>query len=167
MNTYFCGLAGSGKTELGERLAERLGRPFFDLDREADLRLGYSFHRFVEERGWLAFRELEYEICKDFVKKDGAVMSLGGGTVRYDWNRDVLRPNGYFILLEASIETLVGRVRMADRPRVNAGASLEEDLSTLWERSKDKYFAVADLRYRTDAKTIDQEVDELELLVRG
>jgi shikimate kinase len=56
-------MIGSGKTAIGERLAVRLGRAFYDLDREMDQELGYSFHRLVQEQGWLAFRELEYDIC--------------------------------------------------------------------------------------------------------
>jgi shikimate kinase len=38
-------MIGSGKTAIGERLAARLGRVFYDLDWELDRGLGYSFHR--------------------------------------------------------------------------------------------------------------------------
>ena len=55
MNVYLSGLIGAGKTTLGERLAARLGRPFFDLDREMNVALGRSFHDLVREQGWLAF----------------------------------------------------------------------------------------------------------------
>ena len=87
LNVYFCGMIGTGKTTIGLELADELGVEFLDLDREMDSRLGYSFHQLVAEKGWLAFRELEYSICRDFAKKKNSIICLGGGTVRYDWKR--------------------------------------------------------------------------------
>lgn len=161
MNVYLCGMIGSGKTTLGRRLARELGRDFFDLDEEMDRALGYSFHRLVREKGWLAFRELEYSICKRFASISGAVIALGGGTVRYEWNLDVLRGTGLFILLHASLETLASRVRRADRPRVNPGASLEEDLKSIWDNFAEKYLGCAQMVYRTDENSLEESVEEL------
>jgi shikimate kinase len=159
-------MIGSGKTAIGERLAARLGRVFYDLDREMDRELGYSFHRLVQEQGWLAFRELEYDICKRFAGMTAIVAALGGGTPRYAWNRDVLRGTGVTILLEAEHATLADRVRQADRPRVNPGVSLEEDLARIWSTAGHFYRQAADVVYRTDTgKDIDAEVTDLLLLV--
>ena len=165
MNIYFCGMIGSGKTTLGLRLAEELNLDFYDLDREMDRILGYSFHDLVKEQGWLAFRELEYSIIKRFSSVDQAIICLGGGTVRYEWNLDALKGTGLIILLTASLETLVERVRAADRPRVNEGTTLEEDVRTIWETSKEKYFKAADLVYNTDEKSIDEEIKELKQII--
>ena len=57
-------MIGAGKTTIGTRLADELEMPFYDLDQEMDRSLGHSFHRLVQEKGWVAFRELEYAICK-------------------------------------------------------------------------------------------------------
>jgi shikimate kinase len=161
-NVYLCGLIGSGKTAIGERLGVRLGRAFYDLDREMDRELGYSFHRLVQEQGWLAFRELEYDLCKRFAGMPRIVAALGGGTPRYAWNRDVLRGTGVTILLEANQKTLADRVRKADRPRVNPGVSLEEDLERIWSTAGHLYRVAADVTYRTDAgKSLEEEVAEL------
>ncbi len=166
MNVYFCGMIGSGKTTVGIRLARRLELDFLDLDREMDRILGYSFHRLVSEKGWLAFRELEYSICKSFAARDRTVICLGGGTVRYEWNRDILRGTGFTILLTASLEELARRVRLADRPRVNRGTSLEEDLGIMWETARDKYYMAADAVFDTEEMNIDDTLDELERVVR-
>ncbi len=160
-------MIGSGKTTIGSRLAQDLALPFYDLDREMDRRLGYSFHRLVQERGWVAFRELEYSICKDFAKLNRSIVCLGGGTVRYEWNRDVLRGTGLIILLTASLEELARRVRLADRPRVNVGTSLEQDLEKIWSEAGDKYRQAADLIYSTENKTVDETVDELKSKLRA
>ncbi|MFI5338279.1 MAG: shikimate kinase [Candidatus Methylomirabilales bacterium] len=162
LNVYLCGMIGSGKTVIGERLAARLGRPFLDLDREMDRELGRSFHELVQEEGWLAFREREYALCRRFANLKRVVVALGGGTVRYAWNTDILRGTGVIILLEADLGDLVERVRRADRPRVNPGASLGEDLRRIWSAAGHLYRQAADLTYRTDAgKEIEEEVSEL------
>ena len=161
-NVYLCGMIGTGKTALGERLAARLGRPFHDLDREMDRELGRSFHELVRAEGWLAFREIEYRICRRFAALEHAVCALGGGTVRYEWNTDVLRGTGVTILLEGDLALLADRVRAADRPRVHAGLSLEEDLARIWERSAHLYRGAADLVYRlTPGRGIDESAGDL------
>jgi shikimate kinase len=159
-------MIGSGKTTIGSRLARDLSLPFYDLDREMDLRLGFSFHRLVQEKGWVAFRELEYSICKEFAARNRSLVCLGGGTVRYEWNLDVLRGTGLIILLTASLEELARRVRAADRPRVNLGTSLEEDLEKIWSESADKYRQAADWVYSTENKTVDEAVEELKPRLR-
>jgi shikimate kinase len=165
MNIYFCGMIGSGKTTLGKRLAHELRLDFYDLDREMNRELGYSFHKLVEEEGWLAFRELEYSICKRFAGLDDSIICLGGGTVRYEWNLDVIKGTGLVILLTATLEELTRRVKLADRPRVNVGTSVEEDIRLIWQKSKEKYYDAADLVYATDQKSVEQEVQELKQII--
>jgi shikimate kinase len=161
-NIYLCGMIGSGKTTIGSRLAHTLELPFFDLDQEMDRILGYSFHRLVQEKGWVAFRELEYAICKRFARREKSLICLGGGTVRYEWNMDVLRGTGFIILLTASLDELARRVRAADRPRVNVGTTLEEDLRAIWSESEEKYRRAADLTFVTDRKSLEAVVAELQ-----
>jgi shikimate kinase len=114
-------MIGSGKTTLGERLAARMRRPFVDLDREVNHELGYSFHRLVAERGWLAFREVEYAIVKGIAAMRDVVAALGGGTVRYAWNVDALRGTGAIVLLEAAA-TLTYRTDALRTPEDDAAA---------------------------------------------
>jgi len=158
-------MIGSGKTTIGKRLAQTLGRDFYDLDQEMDRLLGYSFHELVRTEGWLAFRELEYSICKRFAGLVNSVICLGGGTVRYAWNMDVLKGTGPVILLTASLAELTRRVKSADRPRVNIGTTVEEDIRMIWEKSKEKYYGAADLVYATDQKSIEEEVQDLQQLI--
>ena len=158
-------MIGTGKTTVGKLLAEKLGLDFRDLDEEMDKMLGYSFHQLVQQKGWLAFRELEYSICKRFSQLQRTVVALGGGTVRYEWNMDVLRGTGTFVLLIASTHTLIERVRLADRPRVNPGTSLEEDIERIWSEHGQKYLAAADLVYSTDLKNPAEAAEELKRIL--
>jgi shikimate kinase len=158
-------MIGSGKTTIGKGLAKTLQLDFYDLDQEMDRILGYSFHKLVEEKGWVAFRELEYSICKSFTQLKNAIICLGGGTVRYEWNLDVLKGTGVIILLTAATEELIRRVKLADRPRVNVGTTLQEDIRLMWQTSKDKYYKAANIVYKTDRKNIEEEIQELKQVV--
>ncbi len=165
MNLYLCGMIGSGKTTIGQAVSAETGLAFQDLDREMDARLGYSFHRLVAEQGWLPFRELEYSICKHFASLDHAIICLGGGTVRYEWNLDAIRGTGPIVLLEADEEVLIRRVSRADRPRVTPNTDLEQDIRNMWQTYADRYRNATDYTYRTDQKNLEQEVEDfLELL---
>ncbi|MBM4331051.1 MAG: hypothetical protein FJ117_07450 [Deltaproteobacteria bacterium] len=167
MNIYFSGMIGCGKTVIGKLLAQGLGWSFYDLDQEMDRDLGRSFHHLVLEQGWLAFREREYRICKRFARMKQSVIALGGGTVRYEWNRDILQGTGVRILLRADLKVLAERVSRQDRPRVNVGTSLEEDLKKIWEEHRDLYLNFADIIYNTDrGKTVSAEANELQGMLR-
>lgn len=162
MNIYMAGLIGAGKTTVGKQLAERLGWGFLDLDPAMELDAGKDFRQVVAEEGWLGFRVREYRICKGFAAMDRTVVALGGGTVRYEWNRDVMRGTGVNVLLMAELGVIADRVRVNDRPRVNPGVSLEEDLAQIWGNHSQLYLGWADMTYRTDrGKSVPEEVDEL------
>ena len=166
MKVYFCGMIGSGKTTVGRPLSARMGLPFFDLDEEMNKILGHSFHDLVRDKGWLAFRELEYRICKTFAREPRGIFCLGGGTVRYQWNRDILAGTGLMILLTAPLAVLIERVSKADRPRVNASTTLEEDIRLMWEAHASTYRDAGDIHYDTSRLDVDQEVEELHDLIR-
>jgi shikimate kinase len=166
-NIYLCGMIGSGKSAVGERLSFELELPLLDLDREMDRVLGHSFHQLVQEKGWVAFRELEYSICKRFARLERTLICLGGGTVRYEWNMDVLRGTGLMVLLTASLDELASRVRAADRPRVNVGTTLEEDLRRIWSESEETYRRAADLTCDTAGKSVEQVAADLQPPLAG
>jgi shikimate kinase len=166
MNVYFTGIIGTGKTTLAKGLEKRWGWQFDDLDQAIERATGKTIGKVVEDEGWLRYRSLEYSICKEYARMQHASIGLGGGTPRYEWNRDVLKGTGVVVLLVAEISILVPRVRGHDRPRVNSGTTIEQDLATIWENHHEDYFNFANLVYRTDqGKTPEQELDEIEQLL--
>ena len=56
------GFMGSGKTQVGQALARRLGWPFRDFDREIEGRLGLSIPEVFRQHGEELFREMEGQI---------------------------------------------------------------------------------------------------------
>ncbi|MDP6705297.1 MAG: shikimate kinase [Alphaproteobacteria bacterium] len=165
-NIYLAGMVGSGKTTLGRLIAKELVQPFLDLDAEILAETGQDLHGLVGAEGWLGFRVREYEMVKRFVAETNQVIGLGGGTVRYPWNLDLLAGTGPIVLLTADLDVLAARARAADRPRVNEGRTLEEDLAEIWESAGERYLAAADIVYATDeGKSATEEAAEIAALV--
>ncbi|MEX2443785.1 MAG: shikimate kinase [Alkalispirochaeta sp.] len=167
MNLYLSGMIGSGKTTVGRELSARTKLHFVDLDQEMDGRLGYSFHQLVHERGWVPFRELEYSICKYFADLTDTIVCLGGGTIRYEWNRDAIAGTGPVVLLEAREETLIERVSIAERPRVHSDTDLAGDIRRMWREYGDRYRSSADHIISTDGRTLDEEIADLIAVIRN
>jgi thiamine-phosphate diphosphorylase len=80
------GGSGSGKSSLGEALAEQLGMPFLDVDAEIVRTTGLPIPALFAERGEAGFRELEEATVAAALGRP-AVVALGAGA----WARPRVR----------------------------------------------------------------------------
>jgi shikimate kinase len=104
------GLPGSGKTAVGRCLAERLGRPFIDLDEEIERAAGRSPAQIINEEGEPAFRALERRAVKDACAVAGAVIATGGGAPLDPLNRWAFMEHGLRVRLDVPLEKLAERL---------------------------------------------------------
>ena len=110
LNLVLVGMPGSGKTTLGRRLAQRMGRKFVDLDQEIVRRHGPIPDIFAQQ-GEKAFRDMESEVIREFGKESGLVIAAGGGAVLRPGNVDALRQNGVLAWVRRPLEDLSTRGR--------------------------------------------------------
>jgi shikimate kinase/3-dehydroquinate synthase len=111
------GFMGAGKTTLGAEVAERLGRPFLDLDRELENSVGRSIPAIFEELGETRFRALEAEKTLEALNGGRpAVLALGGGAVTSPTLRVALRDRALTVLIHVDAATAWGRTRDSTRP---------------------------------------------------
>ncbi len=134
---YLIGPRASGKTTLGKLLAERLSRPFVDLDDVFRETRGESIAALVEREGWEKFREVESEILAQTAAVPGQVVATGGGVILSEANRKVLA-KGLAIYLQADpkrlAERLLADAKPEQRPKLTAMGFAEEVAATLRER---------------------------------
>jgi shikimate kinase/3-dehydroquinate synthase len=132
---------GAGKSTLGPEVAERLGRPFIDLDREIETSLGKAIPQLFEQEGGEGeFRAREAgQAIAALRLPDPAVIAFGGGAVQTTAIRNELRDRACTVLLEVDAETAWARAG-GTRPL----AQDESEFRALYERRRELYDEVAD-----------------------
>ena len=121
-NIVLIGMPASGKSTVGARLAERLGRELIDTDAEIVRRAEASIPAIFAERGEGGFRELESEVIRSLAARCGCVIATGGGAVLRDGNVRALRENGRLYFLDRSLSKLLPT---NDRPLACDRAAIE------------------------------------------
>jgi len=118
---YLVGFMGSGKTTIGERLADELGWRFVDLDRDIEADQGVSIAELFDTRGEQEFRAIEAAALSRRVKEiergHATVMAVGGGAFVSPANADLLCRHGVTVWLNCPFPVIVQRTgRASHRP---------------------------------------------------
>jgi len=105
---FLYGPPASGKTTLGKALAERLNATFVDLDAAIVESAGRTIPDVFATDGEAAFRDLESATLAK-VMGEAEVVSLGGGTLLREANREFCEANGTVICLDAPSDDELAR----------------------------------------------------------
>jgi shikimate kinase len=149
MGVVLLGYRGSGKTTVGRKLADRLWCEFVDTDEEIVRRAGKSIREIFAEQGEAAFRELESQVVLDALKREGDVISLGGGAILRDENREALAASQHSrIYLRCDPDMLHRRIQndaatTASRPALTALGGGIDEIKQLLATREPLYRAVA------------------------
>jgi shikimate kinase len=155
------GLMGAGKTSVGRRCAERLGRRFVDTDEVVEASHGATVADIFASEGEEAFRALERDaVASAAASADPLVIACGGGAVLDAGSRERLRETGTVVWLRADPETLGARVgrQPGTRPLLADGPATAT-LEALAVARADAYAAAAHAVVDTDGRTQDEVAD--------
>lgn len=125
-NIVLVGLMGAGKTAIGKRLAEALGLPFHDADREIERAADATVAEIFERHGEAHFRAGEKRVIQRLLSEGPIVLAPGGGAFMDAETRALIRACATSIWLRAPLPVLLARVRgRTHRPLLNAGDPAE------------------------------------------
>ena len=146
-------MMGAGKSSVGRALAELSGREFVDTDLLLQHRFGRPVHQIFEMYGEEAFRGHETSILRS-LEPANVVLATGGGIVGREANWSELRRLGLTIYLNASLETLVGRLEVSKKKRpLLMAEAWPERVQTLLDNRRPLY-EQADLVVEVDSADV-------------
>ena len=140
-NVFLVGFMGVGKTTVARRLARDLGVVAIDVDSYLARKHGKDATQLFRQRGERALRGLEARALAECAALGPAVISCGEGIVATPEARELIKREGFAVMLESSEAASLGRIRsLRTRPLLAQGC----DTSCLWNERKPLYEEVAD-----------------------
>ena len=155
-NLVLLGFMGTGKSAVGRRVAALAGASFFEMDAELEQRAGKPISRIFSEDGEPAFRAMESRLAEEWGRKEGAVISCGGGVVLRAENLRALETNGLLVCLTARPEVLLERTARSKKRPLLAGEDPEKKIRDLLAARAPAYAKIP-----VQVDTSDASLDEL------
>lgn len=143
-NIILIGMPGTGKTTVGELLAERLSYSFIDTDQCITEKTGKSPRQLVEEYGRDYFLRVQDEVVLD-INITHSVIATGGGLIHSDISMKHLKELGKIVFMDTSYKTIEARMDMS-RSLVKAGGTLKD----LYDERTPLYAHYADITVKCD-----------------
>ena len=156
------GLRGGGKSTLGQLLAEHLGVPFIELDREIERRSGANLSEIFDMFGQETFRRAEREALDDVLRRHPHfVIATSGSIVTEPGTLELLLASCFTVWVRAEPEEHMKRVMAQGdmRPMANNARAMEDLVSIL--KSREPLYAKAEAVLATTGKTPEQNLAEL------
>lgn len=155
---------GSGKTTVGQILAQRFNYPFFDTDDLIERLTGESISSLFATEGEEGFRDIETQVLGQLSAYLSCIVATGGGIVLRPKNWGFLH-HGLVVWLDLPVEQLYTRL-LADSTRpLLQGVDPLEKLQQLYQERQPLY-SQADVQVSVGSTETPEEVADriLEML---
>jgi len=162
MNIVLIGYRGTGKSVVGELLAQKLNRETVSMDAEIVKKAAMPIPEFVQKNGWPEFRDLETEVARELAERDNIIVDCGGGIIERPENIPALRANGSIFWLQASVDVIISRITDGtERPALTEGKTFTEEVAEVLDRRIPLYSDAAQHIINTDDMTPEQVADSI------
>jgi len=157
------GLMGSGKSAVGQLVADRLGLPLVDVDDSIQARTGKNVRDLWESGGEEAYRPLEREIVLEaLAPREPQVLAAPGGVVLDPVCVHALRqPHVGVVYLRADPALLTQRVIADPQPRPLLGSNPHHVLAVQHAARDGQYTELADLVLAVDVISPEQAAERV------
>ena len=139
---FLAGFMASGKSTIGQLVADALGRPFLDLDAEIEKRENKSISALFSENGEAYFRDREAHIAAELAQREGLVLALGGGTLVRASTRELLQQRGLIVTLRTQLDAIVERTQNNHARPLLTKAPDRSEVERLFNARKSLYRAL-------------------------
>ena len=160
-NIFLIGFMGVGKSTVSDYLSKILASPQVEMDQVIVNKEHMSINKIFEEYGEEYFRNCETNLLIELQKMNNQIVSCGGGVAMREIIFREMKKNGRVVLLTASPETILERVKDSDERPLLRGRKNTEYISELMEIRRPKYRAAADIIVDTDHKNVEEIAEEI------
>lgn len=158
-NFVLVGFMGTGKTTVGVRLAQRLGKQHVDLDQSIVEYEKNDIPTIFQQKGEDYFREVESTLLQELLQKEDIVLTTGGGAVLRKGNVASMMEQSMVIALTATPEEIIRRVSQ-DTNRPLLAGNVRERVTALLEQRKGMY-DFAPIQVDTTDRSVEEIVEEI------
>jgi shikimate kinase len=151
---FLVGPMGAGKSAVGRKLAEELGREFLDSDEVIESRTGVDIPYIFEREGESGFRSRERQVIDELSQRPGIVLATGGGAAQDPANRVHLGSRGRVVYLHASVDQQLRRTRSGRERPMLKGGDPREILEALMAVRDPQFREIADVIVETDGRRV-------------
>lgn len=160
-NIFLIGFMGVGKSTISKVLENTFAMDVIEMDEIIAEQNGMSISEIFELHGEAYFRNEETNLLRECVNKKNVIVSCGGGVAMRQENIDEMRKSGKIVLLTASPETILNRVKdNHDRPLLENNKTVEH-IAEMMEQRKPAYEAAADIVISTNNKNAFEICEEI------
>lgn len=160
-NIVLIGFMGSGKSTAASYLGRTNAMEIIEMDQIIAQREQMSIPEIFSVHGEEYFRNLETDLLKELQKQKNKIISCGGGAVLREENVIEMKRNGKVVLLTATPETILQRVKYDNSRPVLKNRKTIDGIRELMEQRREKYEAAADIIIPTDSRTIPEICEEI------
>lgn len=158
-NLVLIGFMGAGKTTMSDYFSTMFAMDSVEMDQVIARREGMTIPDIFEVHGEEYFRNCETDLLIEMQSRKNTVISCGGGVPMRDRNVAEMKKNGRVILLTATPETILERVKDDhSRPLLENNKNIPF-IRSLMDKRREKYEAAADIIVPTDGRSI-QDIGE-------
>lgn len=162
MNLILIGFMGSGKTTVGQLLAQTLGYTFADTDQLIEAGEEMTISEIFAQNGEGYFRQLETLIMEEISHTmQNAVLSVGGGLPMTENNHKYFKKIGKVIYLKVSEQTVINRLRGDSGRPLLSGDDATEMIYRLLSQRHPTYQMLADMVIDTNDLQPEEVVNEI------
>jgi len=152
------GMAGAGKSTLGQLLADRLGWGQLDTDRHLESFYALPLQAIMDTYGLEEFLRIEGTLVSE-LRLTRTVISTGGSVIYSEPAMARLKSLGPVVLLDIDESTFVSRVGGAEGRALALGPG--KTMRDLYNERQPLYRAAADIVVRTDRDAPERCVDQI------
>lgn len=148
VHIFLVGMAGSGKSSLGSRLAASLGLPFVDTDQRVSQMMNMDLQQIRAQLGESFLENADTGVLMSLIDEGPSVVSTSSTLPLAEENVRLMKNHGVIIHIDRPLDQILAEQLNASREGLDAAS--REEIVALYNQRIGYYRACADYSFAND-----------------